>query len=199
MTPSTSPQWTPQEIKFLEENYGITSIIELAKLLQKEPEDIRAMIEQKGLRESFLAVDSEDRRLKLMILLLLQENKRYLPNGWLLGLAMGQRILNSLVHQLKTGDTWLEEVEDEINSVLDAISQLYAFTPLLSVGDRLLGADHGQVYRITGREFVPADQWITYYYTYLYGGGDSPEEYDEEDWPEEDEVEGLTKLRLHDN
>lgn len=41
----------------------------------------------------------------------------------------------------------------------------------------LLGADYGQAYRITGREFIPSERWITYYFTYLYGGDDIPEEY----------------------
>lgn len=83
----------------------------------------------------------------------------------------------TLAKQVIEADTWIEEIEKEINSVPDAIVWLHELTPLLSVGDMLLGADHCQAYRITGREFIPSERWITYYFTYLYRGDDIPEEY----------------------
>ncbi|GAB2563449.1 hypothetical protein [Spirosoma areae] len=176
-----TPNWTDQEIDQLKQAYGITSVVELAKALIKDPQEVRIMIETLGLRNALIQTDDPDRRLKLTILQLMNEQKRFLPNGWLVGLAMGRLMVRSLVEQIKKGDTWIEEVEEEINAVLDAIVKLYEFSPLLTVGDMLKGEDHGQAYRITGREFIPADKWITYYFTYLYRGDDIPEEYDDDD------------------
>lgn len=111
----------------------------------------------------------------------MQDHKRYLPNGWLIGLAMGNRMLSSLTEQINGLETWLEEIDEEVNDVLDAIVQAYELTPLLSINDMLLGKDQGQLYRITGREFVPSVKQVTYYFTYLYGGGAIFEKNDEED------------------
>jgi hypothetical protein len=194
-----TPNWTDQEIDQLKKSYGISSIVELAKELAKDTSEVQLMIQKLGLRDSIVGSENEDLKIKLTIFQLLREHKRFLPNGWLVGLSLGQLMVRSLAEQIERGDTWIEEVEEEINSLLDAIVQLYEFSPLLTVGDILMGNDHGQAYRITGREFVPADKWVTYYFTYLHGGEDIPEEYDDDDEDDDRADDDRLDVFLHNN
>ena len=191
--------WSARELDYLREEYAITSIVELAKALERNPLEVQTMIEQLGLRKEFTQTDDSDLNIKLMIVRLMSEHKRYLPNGWLVGLDMGHLMQRSLVEQIKRGETWIEEVEEEIISVLEGMVQLYELSPLLNVGDMLKGEDHGQAYRITGREFVPSHKWITYYFTYLYGGDDIPEAFDDYDDDDDDGEDDRMGIVLHNN
>lgn len=184
--------WTTEQTDYLTERYGITSLVEFARYFDKPEQEVKEKIAELGLKSRWLsnAATPEITR-QLAIRQLMLDNKRYLPNGWLVGLAMSRAMLRSLSEQIEQTLTWLEEIEEEISDVLDRIVETYEITPLLSVGDMLLGKDLDQTYRVTGREFMPALKQITYYFTYLYGGGDIPEEYDDDDL-----TEGFT---LHDN
>ncbi|MFD2937340.1 hypothetical protein [Spirosoma flavum] len=185
-SPKNTLDWTLVQVDYLEDNYGFTSFVELAKALSKDPEEIRAKVKEMDLAGLFIVTENSTIKTKLAVRQLMQDNKRFLPNGWLVGLSMGHSMLRSLCSQINEGDTWLEEVEEELNSVLDALVQLFELSPLLTVGDMLKGEDVGQAYRITGREFRPAQKEINYYLTYLYGSEGIPEEYDDEDEENED-------------
>lgn len=117
--------WTDQQSK-----YGITSIVEFAKTLKKDTAEVHLMIQKLGLRNSLITTDDPNLRTKLLIRQLLQDHKRFLPNGWLVGLNVGQLMVRSLSKRVIETDTWIEE---EINSVPDAIVRLHELTPLLSV------------------------------------------------------------------
>jgi hypothetical protein len=196
--PKPLNNWTDKDITYLKEHYGITSMVEFAKKLNRHPANVHLMARKLQLRENMYGQGDPDNHTRMMIFQMLNDHKRYLPNGWLVGLAMSRNMIRSLVHQIDDLSTDLEEIEEEINAVLDAIVEGYDFVPLFNVGDMLKGADHGQAYRITGREFIPNSKMLTYYFTYLYGGDDIPEEYDdEEDWDDGDD-EGLN-IRLHNN
>lgn len=199
MESQSFPDWTQEEINYLKEHYLLTSFVEFARTLKKHPDDVAAMAARQKLRATREL--QEDPR--MAIHQFLQEHKRFLPNGWLLGLEMSLSMNRRLVGQIEEGFTYLEEIEEEIGVLLDSIVQLYEITPLLNTGDLIMGPDHGQQYRITGRAFIPGSKWITYYFTYVYGNiHDLPEEYEFEGFDDEDEDdddEGGFEIRLHNN
>lgn len=193
--------WTEEEIEYLKDNYLITSFVEFAKTLGKHPDDVAAMAVRQKLRATEML--REDPR--MAIHQLLREHKRFLPNGWLLGLDMSRSMNSRLVRQIEENFTWLEEIEEEIGMLLDSIVQLYEITPLLDTGDLITGADHGQQYRVTGRAFTPASKWITYYFAYVYGSvHDLPEAYGYDEFEDEDDEDGDEsddgfEIRIHNN
>ena len=199
MESQSFPDWTQEEINYLKENYMLTSFVEFAKTLNKHPDDVAAMAGRQKLR----ATEKLQEDPRMAIHQLLWEHKRFLPNGWLLALEMSRSMNRRLVRQIEEDFTWLEEIEVEIGVLLDSIVQLYEITPLLDTGDLIMGPEHDQQFRITGRAFIPGLKWITYYFAYVYGSvHDLPEEYEFEGFDDEDEDDdddGGFEIRLHNN
>lgn len=83
--------WIDQQSK-----YGTISIVEFAKTLKKDTAEVHLMIQKLSLRNSLITTDDPNLRTKLLIRQLLQDHKRFLPNGWLVGLNIGQLIIRSL-------------------------------------------------------------------------------------------------------
>jgi hypothetical protein len=121
---------------------------------------------------------AEDSTLRLKIMEICTETKRELTNGWTITATLGEFMQRCLVNQLHDGDTWIEEVQLEVEEFLDAISQLVELTPVLGIGDSLMGAS-GQLFRITGRRFYPVDKLINYHFAYVFDQEDEPEYYDD--------------------
>lgn len=130
----------------------------------------------------------EDSALRLKIMEICTETKRELTNGWTVTATLGEYMQRCLVNQLNDGDTWIDEIQLEIEELLDAIGQLAELSPVLGIGDSLMGAS-GQMYRITGRRFFPVDKLINYHFAYIFDREDEPEYYDDMvNKDEEDEV-----------
>jgi hypothetical protein len=132
--------------------------------------------------------NSEDHTLRLKIMEICTETKREIPNGWTIIATLGEFMQRCLVNQINDGDTWIEAVQLEVDEFLDAIALLTELTPVLSLGDSLMGTS-GQLFRITGRRFYPVDKIINYHFAYIFDRDDEPEYYDDQENADEEDAD----------
>lgn len=133
-------------------------------------------------------MNKPEESLRLKIMEICTETKREAPNGWTLTATLGEFMQRCLVNQIIDGDTRIEAVQLEVEEFLDALVLLSELTPLLAVGDSLMGTS-GQLFRITGRRFYPVDKIINYHFAYIFDREDEPEYYDDQESDREEEAD----------
>lgn len=133
-------------------------------------------------------MNKPEEALRLKIMEICTETKRETPNGWTLTATLGEFMQRCLVNQIIDGDTRIEAVQLEVEEFLDALVLLSELTPLLAVGDSLMGTS-GQLFRITGRRFYPVDKIINYHFAYIFDREDEPEYYDDQESDREEEAD----------
>ena len=141
--------------------------------------------------------EAEDLTLRLKIMEICTETKRELANGWTITATLGEFMQRCLVNQINDGDTRIEAIQLEVEEFLDAIVLLVELAPLLNIDDSLMGIS-GQLFRITGRRFYPADKLINYHFAYIFDREDEPEYYDDIDEDDDDDDDQI-RVTLHNN